>query len=126
MDIYSAEQTPKTPFLNFDPNTGVFEMKGKSIPENSVLFYKGVYEWMDKYFETPAKTTTLNVSFDYFNTSSAKCIVDMFKKLEAFGKKGHEVAINWMYNEADDDMKEAGEDYQSIIKIPFNLQSYVK
>jgi hypothetical protein len=126
MDIYSAELTPKTPFLQFNPVSGVFDIQGKSIPENSVLFYKPLFDWLDLYFQSPAKTTTLNVKLDYFNTSSAKCIVDLFKKLEGFGKKGHQVSINWMHDEMDDDMLEAGEDYKSIIKIPFNLVSYVK
>jgi hypothetical protein len=126
MDKFSAEQSAKTPFLSFDPVTGVFDMQGKSIPENSVLFYKPLFDWLETYFAGPAKTTTLNVKLDYFNTSSAKCIVDLFKKLEGFGKKGNDVTINWLYDEVDDDMQEAGDDYKSIIKVPFNLISFIK
>ena len=127
MDPYNSEQTPKTPFINFDASTGIFEMKGKSIPENSVVFYKPLYEWLDKYSQGPAAKTVLNIQLDYFNTSSSKCIVDLFKKLELIKKSGKgEAEINWMYDEPDEDMLEAGEDYSSIIKIPFNLISFKK
>ncbi len=122
---YKTDQTVKTPFTNFNASSGVFEMKGKSIPENSVIFYKPMMEWLDSYVQSPASATVLNIQLDYFNTSSSKCIVDLFKKLELISKNGKgQVTINWMYNEEDEDMQEAGEDYQSIIKIPFNLVSF--
>lgn len=124
---YSVAQTNKTPLINFDGQVGIFEMKGKSIPENSVQFYKPMYEWLDNYIQNPAKKTVINIQLDYFNTSSAKCVVDLFKKLEQISKSGKgEVTINWLYDEPDEDMLEAGEDYKSIISIPFNLVSFTK
>ena len=127
MNPFTSEQTPKTPLINFDPATGVFELNGKSVPENSVIYYKPLFDWVDGYVQNPAKTTTLNIQLDYFNTSSAKCIVDLFRKIEQIGKNGKgEAVINWMYNEPDEDMLEAGEDYKSIIKIPFNLVVFNK
>ena len=127
MNTFTTEQTPKTPHINFDPTAGVFEIKGKSVPENSVIYYKSLFDWVDLYVQNPAKSTTLNIQLDYFNTSSAKCIVDLFKKIELIHKNGKgEAIINWHYNEPDEDMLEAGEDYKSIIKIPFNLISFNK
>jgi hypothetical protein len=124
---YSVEQSPKTPLINFDASNGIFDVKGKSIPENSVLYYKPLFEWLDSYVQNPAPKTTLNIQLDYFNTSSSKCIVDLFKKLELITKNSKgEAVINWMYDDQDDDMLEAGEDYKSIIKIPFNLVSFTK
>ena len=63
----------------------------------------------------------MNIQLEYFNTSSSKCILDIFKKLELIYKKGSKVQINWYYEEDDEDMFEAGEDYQSIINIPFSM-----
>ena len=39
MEPILIEGTPKTPTIKFDASTGVFEIKGRSIPENSVDFY---------------------------------------------------------------------------------------
>jgi len=125
MQTYFSEQTAKTPFIQFNPVSGEFEMKGKSIPENSKGFYGPFFEWLERYVAQPAAQTTLNIQLDYFNTSSAKAIVDFFKKLESIEKnqKG-KVTINWYYDEDDGDMMEAGQDYQSIIKVNFNLVSF--
>ena len=95
----------------------------EQIPENSIDFYRPVVEWLDTYAESPAKITQVNIQLEYFNTSSSKCILDVFKKLENVFKKNNEegVTINWYYEEDDEDMLEAGEDYQSILKIPFKM-----
>lgn len=123
---YIVQQSLKTPLINFDPS-GNFELKGKSIPENTISFYKPLFQWLDNYIQNPASETNLNIQLDYFNTSSSKSIVDLFKKLELLSKNGKsEATINWLYNHEDDDMLEAGEDYKSIIKIPFNLVSFIK
>ena len=124
---YTAEQSNKTPLINFDAQSGIFELKGKSIPENSIQFYIPLFNWLDNYIKNPAPQTILNIQLDYFNTSSAKCVVDLFKKLEQLSKNSKgEATINWLYDEQDEDMLEAGEDYKSIINIPFNLVSFIK
>ncbi|HCC29606.1 MAG TPA: nuclear pore complex subunit [Marinilabiliales bacterium] len=113
--------TPKTPTVHFDNEKGKIEIKGRSIPENSIEFYKPLVDWLEAYLSKPAQLTEVNIQLEYFNTSSSKCILDVFKKLEAIYKSGNEVVINWHYEEDDEDMLEAGEDYQSIIKIPFKM-----
>lgn len=124
---YEAEQTPKTPFIELNAETGSFKIRGKSIPENSVLFYKPLFEWLDNYIQTPSKSTVLDIQLDYFNTSSAKIFADLFRKLEGLQSSAKsEVLINWQYNDIDDDMQEAGEDYKSISKVNFNLVSFTK
>ena len=121
MDSISIEGTPKTPTVNFSADNGTVEIKGRSIPENSIEFYKPLVDWLEEYLNSPKEKTEVNIQLEYFNTSSSKCILDVFKKLEAIYKSGNDVIINWYYEEDDEDMLEAGEDYQSIIKIPFKM-----
>jgi hypothetical protein len=47
--------------------------------------------------------------------------LDVFKKLEAIHKNGNKITINWYYEQDDEDMLEAGEDYQAIISVPFKM-----
>jgi hypothetical protein len=121
MDNISIEGTPKTPAVNFNYDKGVIEIKGRSIPENSIEFYKPMVDWLDNYASAPKPKTEVNIQLEYFNTSSSKCILDVFKKLEAIHKADNDVLVNWYYEEDDEDMLEAGEDYQSIIRIPFKM-----
>ena len=121
MEPIKIEGTPKTPTVKFDKSEGVFEIKGRSIPENSVEFYNPLVDWLDNYKEDPLPKTEVNIRLEYFNTSSSKCILDVFKKLEAIHKAKYEVIVNWYYEEDDEDMLEAGEDYESIIRVPFKM-----
>lgn len=121
MEKYSIDGTPKTPTISFDLSGGVLEIKGRSIPENSIEFYKPLVDALDKYAGSPKSATNVNIQLEYFNTSSSKCILDVFKKLENINKNGSAVVINWHYEEDDEDMLEAGEDYQAIINVPFKM-----
>jgi len=121
METISIEGTPKTPTITFDINKGFLEIRGRSIPENSIEFYKPLVDWLEKYASKPQMNTNVNIQLEYFNTSSSKCILDVFKKLEAINKSGSQVVINWFYEEDDEDMLEAGEDYQAIINVPFKM-----
>lgn len=125
MEPLIIEGTPKTPSVRFDAQQGLVEIKGRSIPENSIEFYKPLVDWLKKYGENPAPLTQVNIQLEYFNTSSSKCILDVFKKLEAIFKAKHDVIINWYYEEDDEDMLEAGEDYESIIRVPFKMVEIV-
>jgi hypothetical protein len=121
MEPLIIEGTAKTPNVKFDGGQGFIEVKGRSIPENSIEFYKPLVDWLEEYGKGPAALTKVNIQLEYFNTSSSKCILDVFKKLEAIYKAKNEVIINWYYEEDDEDMLEAGEDYESIIRVPFKM-----
>ena len=125
MEPIIVEGTPKTPGVNFDAESGILEIKGRSIPENAIEFYKPLVDWLEAYAKIPLNRTQVNIQLEYFNTSSSKCILDVFKKLEAIHKAKHEVIINWYYEEDDEDMLEAGEDYESIIRVPFKMVEIV-
>ena len=121
METLIIEGTPKTPSVKFDVE-GTLEIKGRSIPENSIEFYKPMVDWLDTYSTKSKAATNVNIQLEYFNTSSSKCILDVFKKLEGIHKGGaSQVVINWHYEEDDEDMLEAGEDYQAIINVPFKM-----
>ena len=118
MEDLKQEGSAKTPTVEFNAS-GELLLKGRSIPENSIEFYKPLIEWLESYSESPNSTTVLSVQLEYFNTSSSKCILDVFKKLESVS--GSEITVKWHYEEDDEDMLEAGEDYEAIIDLPFEM-----
>ena len=56
MENVTMEGSPKTPTVNFD-NGGVLEIAGRSIPENSIEFYKPLIDWIDEYGRSPQAET---------------------------------------------------------------------
>lgn len=121
MENLIIKSSPKTPDIHFDCNTGVLEIAGRSIPENSVEFYRPVLDWLDEYNSSPASSTQFVFKLEYFNTSSSKCILDIFRKLEVVSNSSPDIKIKWFYDEDDEDMQESGEDFQEIIKLPFEM-----
>jgi hypothetical protein len=121
MEPLIIDSTNLTPEIKFDAAKGIFEMKGRSIPENSLEFYQPVYEWLDSYLDSPNDKTILKVQFDYFNTSSSKCILDILKRIDKLEDMDKDILIKWYYDENDEDMMEAGEDYSDLLESPFEL-----
>jgi len=116
------EITPKTPEVELDSSSGILNFKGRSIPENSIDFYNPVFDWIDRYISAPQKSTILNIHLEYFNTSSSKCLLDILKKLRMLDQSNKsKVQINWYFDEDDEDMLEAGEDYRDIVNLTFNM-----
>jgi len=66
MEPLIIEGTAKTPTVNFNASEGLIEIKGRSIPENSIEFYKPLVDWLDEYAKSPAPHTTVNNSTGVF------------------------------------------------------------
>lgn len=123
METLKIIGTAKTPTITLSPE-GLLVLEGRSIPENSIDFYKPVVDWLTAYAEAPGARTVLQVKLEYFNTSSSKCILDLFKKMIAVAEAGSDTKIQWYYDAEDEDMLEAGEDYREIVRVPFELVPY--
>lgn len=122
MENLKIEGTPKTPTIVFDAEARELLIKGRSIPENSIEFYRPLVNTLDQCAREESTGLAVNIILEYFNTSSSKCLLDIFKKLEKIHSNSGSVQINWYYEEDDEDMLEAGEDYQAIINIPFVMK----
>jgi hypothetical protein len=118
------EGSDKTPSINLDAESGEMEFSGKSIPENSAQLYEPVMDWINNYLEKPAENTTFVVKLEYFNTSSSKYLLEIFRRFEELFKTGKKVAVQWYYELEDEDMQESGDDFRDILKIPVELIVY--
>ena len=121
MERVFIEPTRITPLVSFDPEKNLLEIKGRSSPENSIMFFAQVLNIIDSFIESDKEELTTNFAFEYFNTSSSKCLFDVFKRLMKVEQSGKSIIINWYYEEDDEDMMEAGEDYADLLDIHFNF-----
>ena len=119
MKTLEIKQTSNTPGITLDQTQGRFKFQGKSFPENTADFYEPVLNWLAEYGKTPNKNTTVEMQFDYFNTSSAKMILEVFKKIKEIKDAGSEVLVRWKYLSMDEEMQEVGEEYEYMVDIPF-------
>lgn len=113
------------PTINCDAVKGLIEIKGKSTIANPLTeIYNSVFDWLEKYQENYQPETVVNIQLEYFNTSSSKCLLDIFKMLQTIHLENEDanVTINWYYEKDDEDMLEAGQDYQDMVKMPFRIK----
>jgi hypothetical protein len=119
LDSLYIEGTLKTPTIKSDSQEGIIEIKGRSHPENPIEFYKPLSDWVAEYVRDPRLKTTINIQLEHFNTSSSKRLLDLLRRFELILMTHNEVQVNWFYD--DEDILEAGETFQTMTKIPFNM-----
>lgn len=126
MDVIKIQGTDDTPQVTLDatPGSSYMEISGRSLPEDVVTFYAPIIEWLEEYAENPLEKTVFNFKLEYFNTASSKLLLDILLKLEDIHDDGHEVLVRWHYPDDDEDMEEAGEEYEDIVEVPFEQVSY--
>jgi len=102
METLNIAKTDDTPGVIFDKAKGIFEISGRSLPEDSVEFFHSVFQWITQYQKEPNPTTQFVFKLEYANTASSKMIQDVLLALEKI--KG--MKISWCYYEGDEDMEE--------------------
>lgn len=131
MKALSIIPTDTTPKIFFDPENNNFEISGHSRPEDVRTFYRPVLKWIKEFAielssiaEKPSEPLSFNFIMEYFNSSSAKFLLDVIVEINKIHNNGNDVHINWRYEEGDDDMREVGEDLSDMVDFTFKYISY--
>ncbi len=120
MDNLVLEGKINTPSIDFNSNTGVLKLFGRSIPENPLKFYQPIESWIEKFIETSPTKIELHIHLDYLNTHSTECVLILMKKIESYTQTSNSsTKIIWSFDQDDEDMQDLGEDLASLISIPF-------
>ena len=121
--------TSNTPEIHFSPEENIFMITGTSCPEDVRALYYPVTDWIKSFVDDaiksdPNKDESVNpykfqTDLNYFNSSSAKFLYDIFSELKRLVHSGVPVVVEWFYDEEDLDMKEAGFDIASLVEMEF-------
>jgi len=133
MKPYILESSELIPGVIFDPDNNNFEMTDSSRPEDVRDLFYPMIEWLKDFGEkilqgmdtqfSKENPLLFKVKMDYFNSSSAKFMYDIFEELKAIRENGLPLEIQWYFEEEDDDMREAGEEMQDLIEMEFQFIS---
>ncbi|OFX88099.1 MAG: hypothetical protein A2W99_10875 [Bacteroidetes bacterium GWF2_33_16] len=113
------EKTNDTPFVHLED--GHIEINGRSMPENVLIFFDPITNWIKKYIENPAAFTKIDLYLTYANSCSMKIISDLLRTLDQKFRKGFDMKIYWTYEQNDESAKETGFELESMLKIPFEF-----
>ncbi|MBI5162392.1 MAG: DUF1987 domain-containing protein [Magnetospirillum sp.] len=123
MENLTIPATERSPAVEFDFAAGRLSLKGESYPEDASAVYGPIFQALEAFLATATERT---VRFDfemiYFNSSSAKALMNMFLRLDRAAAAGVTVVVNWVSAADDETMREFGEDFsEDLDHLTFNL-----
>ena len=119
MENYIANGNELTPKACFDKEQNTFSLSGRSIPENAIDIYAPIIDWWHQYMQNPNPETTIDMNFEYINSSSMKQIARLIAMLDKVEKS--KINIRWHYNSDDTDSKMQAERLAKMVKFPIVL-----
>ena len=124
MESLKIPGTDENPEITLDPQNNIFEISGRSLPEEVLQFYAPVYKWMEEYVKNPLENTVLKLKIVYMNSPSQKALLEIINIVEKITDTGKKIKIEWHYHEDDEDMLESGKEFEELSDILFEFRSY--
>ena len=123
MENLKIAATERSPAVDFDFSAGRLSLKGESYPEDASAVFGPIFSSLEAFFaEASGREVAFDFDLTYFNSSSAKALMNMFQMLDRAAGQGCRVAVNWHFAADDDTMREFGEDFsEDLGNVAFNL-----
>jgi len=118
MDKLIIAATGNTPQVYFDGEKAFFLLKGKSYPENPIIFYGELIEYIDNYIKSPQNNTELHFKWAYYNSATSQFIVKM---ILLFRENCPNFTVKWFSEDDLDVMIEKGNELKEIFKIDLEI-----
>lgn len=123
MQEIRLEATDTTPAVTFDPQDGVLQLSGRSIPENATRFYYPLLDWLKEYSSNPAPNTQLDFYLEYINSISQKMVVEILHIAKEMRESEHPVEILWRHDRDDEEMQEEGEVFSQKFDLDITIMA---
>lgn len=120
--ILEKEKTGSTPKIYIDEDRGYMLIEGESFHENVIAFFKDVGEWLGSYLITDFREFTFDCELTYFNSSTAKLLLNILMEMDEHASDDNKVTVNWITTEENEMIIECGEDFEEELEnLKFNL-----
>ena len=108
--------TSRTPKITFKTKAGTLLIEGESYPEDVTGFYDPVFAAVNDYLKSPDAKLDVDIKLIYFNSSSARALMELLDMMDDAGAKGAKVSIRWYCDGDDDITREFAEDISANIE----------
>lgn len=116
------EKGISTPHVVINEEEGHMLFEGESFPENVITFYKEITEWLYAYLKTDFGSFTFDCELVYFNSSTAKVLLNMFSAMDKAAASGKRVFVNWKCSSHNEIILECAETfYDEFDNIKFKI-----
>jgi hypothetical protein len=123
MENLTVAATERSPEIDFDFTHGVLKLKGESYPEDASAVFGPIFAALHSFLgETALVDIRVEIELIYFNSSSAKALMNIFQMLERAAEEGRSITVDWIFAPEDETMREFGEDFREDLRhVAFNL-----
>ena len=104
-----VNETIHNPQITLDPSKCIISISGTSSPVSTSSYFEPIFEWLKIFDTSNKKTLSIYLDFKYFNTYTAKFLLNLVLECNGIYSNGKKVSFYWYYDEDDDEMKEFGE-----------------
>ena len=119
--VPGIKETMHTPSVKILPDERRIVISGQSRLEDPSFFYEELTALLDANLNDFKTHASVDFILHYLNSSSSKWLFHILKGLQAKFQGKKIITINWYYDNDDESILEAGEVFQSLLSLPFNL-----
>jgi hypothetical protein len=117
----AIKETQFSPLVKILADEHRIVISGQSRLEDPTPFYEELIVVFDEYINEIKTHLSIDFILIYLNSSSSKWLFHILKGVQSKFQGKKLITINWYYDSDDENMLEAGEVFQSLLSLPFNL-----
>ena len=102
--------TSRTPAVTLDKTAASLKIKGESYPEDVNAFYTPIVQAVHHFFDEGKDSLNVEIHLIYFNSSSARALIELLDVMEDHAANGASITIKWFCDHDDDITREFAED----------------
>ena len=115
MPSFEREATARTPEVILDDATGTLVLSGESYPEDVPAFYADITTAIEAYFAAKDDAFHVTIKLTYFNSSSARALMELLDLLDNAAGLGRSISVDWFCDTDDDITREFAQDISSDV-----------
>ena len=117
MESRTIAATDRSPEVRLDVANRTISFTGEAYTEDAAAFWGPILQEMQSIVEQePEEPLQVDFRLAYFNSSSAKALMNIFQLLESAAETGSKIRVHWYFQDGDDTIEESGEDFSEDLK----------
>lgn len=113
---FSLQATARTPAITLDETTAILTIAGESYPEDVPAFFEQVHKSIADYFADHQDDFHVHIKLTYFNSSSARALMELLDMLDEEAAKARAITVMWFCDPDDDITREFAEDISADVE----------
>ena len=125
MENIFIKETNATPKIVLDSEKNIIKIEGESYPENALLFYEPIIEWIENLYSDKSRNIQVELKLTYLNTSSTKVITDLLGMTQDFHNNHGKIHLKLYYEQDDDDSYDTAMVFIEDHSFPYELIGFI-